>query len=123
MKAMLVNDQGMPIWSDVENPIIKNDELLIKIYAVGVNRADLLQRQGKYPSPEGCPPWMGLEISGEVVEIGEEAKEKSNYKIGDKVCALLGGGGYAEYIAVKYDMLMPIPKGLSLEQAAGWASR
>ena len=118
MKAMLVNEQGTPIWSDVENPVIKADEILVKIYAVGVNRADLLQRQGKYPSPEGCPPWMGLEISGEVVEIGDEASEKSNYKIGDKVCALLGGGGYAEYVAVKYDMLMPIPKGLTLEQAA-----
>lgn len=118
MKAMLVNDQGIPVWSDVENPVIKPEELLIKIRAVGVNRADLLQRQGKYPSPEGCPPWMGLEISGEVAEIGEEAKKKSNYKIGDKVCALLGGGGYAEYVAVKYDMIMPIPKGLSLEQAA-----
>lgn len=118
MKAMLVNDNGMPVWSDVENPIIKDDELLVKIYAVGVNRADLLQRQGKYPSPEGCPPWMGLEISGEVVEIGKQAAEKSDYKIGDKVCALLGGGGYAEYVAVKYDMLMPIPKGLSMEQAA-----
>ncbi len=118
MKAMLVNEQGTPIWSDVENPVIKADEILVKIYAVGVNRADLLQRQGKYPSPEGCPPWMGLEISGEIVEIGEEAGEKSNYKIGDKVCALLGGGGYAEYVAVKYDMLMPIPKGITLEQAA-----
>lgn len=118
MKAMLVNEQGTPIWSDVENPVIKADEILVKIYAVGVNRADLLQRQGKYPSPEGCPPWMGLEISGEVVEIGDAASEKSNYKIGDKVCALLGGGGYAEYVAVKYDMLMPIPKGLTLEQAA-----
>lgn len=118
MKAMLVNDNGTPIWTDVENPVIKPEELLIKIHAVGVNRADLLQRQGKYPSPEGCPPWMGLEIAGEVVEIGDAAKEKSNYKIGDKVCALLGGGGYAQYVAVKYDMLMPIPKGLSLEQAA-----
>lgn len=118
MKAMLVNDNGTPIWTDVEIPVIKPEELLIKIHAVGVNRADLLQRQGKYPSPEGCPPWMGLEIAGEVVEIGDAAKEKSNYKIGDKVCALLGGGGYAQYVAVKYDMLMPIPKGLSLEQAA-----
>ncbi|MBQ4153767.1 MAG: NAD(P)H-quinone oxidoreductase [Clostridia bacterium] len=118
MKAMLVNSNGKPIWSKVDDPIIKPDELLIKIYAVGVNRADLLQRQGKYPSPEGCPPWMGLEIAGEVVQIGSKAKEKSTFKIGDTVCALLGGGGYAEYVAVKYDMLMPIPKGLSLEQAA-----
>lgn len=118
MKAMLVKENGTPVWTDVENPIIKPEELLIKIHAVGVNRADLLQRQGKYPSPEGCPPWMGLEIAGEVVEIGGEAKQKSQYKIGDRVCALLGGGGYAEYVAVKYDMLMPIPKGLTMEQAA-----
>lgn len=118
MKAMLTNEVGNPIWSDVEDPTIKSDELLIKICAVGVNRADLLQRQGKYPSPAGCPPWMGLEIAGEVVEIGDEAALNCEYKIGDKVCALLGGGGYAEYVAVKYDMLMPIPKGLSMEEAA-----
>ena len=61
---------------------------------------------------------MGLEIAGEVVEIGDEAKSKSNYKIGDKVCALLGGGGYAEYVAVKYDMLMPVPKNCSMVEAA-----
>lgn len=118
MKAMLTNEAGIPIWSEVADPVIKPEELLIKIHAVGVNRADILQREGKYPSPDGCPPWMGLEIAGEVVKIGEEAKTKSSYKIGDKVCALLGGGGYAEYVAVKYDILMPVPKGLSLEQAA-----
>ncbi len=118
MKAMLVDSYGTPVWSDVEEPILKSDEILVKIYAVGVNRADLLQRQGKYPSPEGCPPWMGLEIAGVVVSIGDKASANSSYKIGDKVCALLGGGGYAEYVAVKYDMLMPIPKGLSLEEAA-----
>ena len=112
---MLVDDNKNLIWSDVPNPIIKEDEVLVKIYAAALNRADLLQREGKYPSPEGCPPWMGLEISGEIVEIG---KKVTNWKIGDKVCALLGGGGYAEYVAVKYDMLMPIPKGISMEEAA-----
>ena len=61
---------------------------------------------------------MGLEISGEIVEIGEEAKEKSDWKIGDKVCALLGGGGYAEYVAVKYDMLMPVPNNCTMAEAA-----
>ncbi|MBE7034176.1 MAG: NAD(P)H-quinone oxidoreductase [Ruminococcaceae bacterium] len=115
MKAMLVDDNKNLIWSDVPNPIIKEDEVLVKIYAAALNRADLLQREGKYPSPECCPPWMGLEISGEIVEIG---KKVTNWKIGDKVCALLGGGGYAEYVAVKYDMLMPIPKGISMEEAA-----
>jgi len=112
---MLVDDNKNLIWSDVPNPIIKEDEVLVKIYAAALNRADLLQREGKYPSPECCPPWMGLEISGEIVEIG---KKVTNWKIGDKVCALLGGGGYAEYVAVKYDMLMPIPKGISMEEAA-----
>ncbi len=115
MKAMLVDENKNLVWSDVADPIIKDDEVLVKIHAAALNRADLLQRQGKYPSPKGCPEWMGLEISGEIVEIG---KNVSNWKIGDKVCALLGGGGYAEYVAVKYDMLMPIPKGLSMVEAA-----
>lgn len=118
MKAMLTDDVGNPLWSEVADPALKPEEVLVKIHAVGVNRADLLQREGKYPSPEGCPPWMGLEIAGEVVAIGREAGVKSDYRIGDKVCALLGGGGYAQYAAVRYDMLMPVPKGISLEQAA-----
>lgn len=115
MKAMLVDENKNMVWTDVADPVIKDDEVLVKICAAGVNRADLLQRQGKYPSPAGCPEWMGLEIAGVIVEIG---KTVTNWKIGDKVCALLGGGGYAEYAAVKYDMLMPIPKGLSLVEAA-----
>ena len=115
MKAMLVDNNKNLVWSDVADPIIKDDEVLVKIYAAALNRADLLQRKGKYPSPKGCPEWMGLEISGEIVELGEKV---TSWKIGDKVCALLGGGGYAEYVAVKYDMLMPIPKGLSMEEAA-----
>ena len=115
MKAMLVDENKNLVWSDVADPIINDDEVLVKIHAAALNRADLLQRQGKYPSPKGCPEWMGLEISGTIVRIG---KIVLNSKIGDKVCALLGGGGYAEYVAVKYDMLMPIPKGLSMEEAA-----
>lgn len=115
MKAMLVDENKNLVWSDVPDPVIKEDEVLVKIYAAALNRADLLQREGKYPSPKGCPEWMGLEISGEIVEVG---KEVTGFKKGDKVCALLGGGGYAEYVAVKYDMLMPIPKGLTMEEAA-----
>ena len=115
MKAMLVDENKNLVWSDVEDPVIKPDEVLVKIKAAALNRADLLQRQGKYPSPKGCPEWMGLEISGEIVSVGKDVK---NLKIGDKVCALLGGGGYAEYVAVKYDMIMPIPKGLSFVEAA-----
>jgi NADPH2:quinone reductase len=77
-----------------------------------------MQREGDYPPPPGCPEWMGLEIAGVIVEMGEEAKAKSNWKIGDKVCALLGGGGYAEYVAVKYDMLMPVPENCTMVEAA-----
>lgn len=115
MKAMLVNENRDLVWSDVPNPSIKDDEVLVKIYAAALNRADLLQRQGKYPSPAGCPEWMGLEIAGIVEKTG---KNVTAWKIGDRVCALLGGGGYAEYVAVRYDMLMPVPKGLSLIEAS-----
>ena len=118
MKAILVNQDKSLRWDDVPNPVIKDDELLIKIEAAALNRADLMQREGDYPPPPGCPEWMGLEVAGEIVEIGKSAGEKSDWKLGDKVCALLGGGGYAEYVAVKYDMLMPIPKNCSLIEAA-----
>ncbi len=118
MKAMLVGENESLVWTEVENPVIKDDEVLVKIHAAAINRADILQRKGKYPSPEGCPAWPGLEISGEIVEIGRDIPTLCDWKIGDKVCALLGGGGYAQYVAVKYDMLMPIPKGLTLEEAA-----
>ena len=115
---MLVGENESLVWTEVDTPEIRSDEVLVKIHAAALNRADILQRQGKYPSPEGCPPWPGLEIAGEIVKAGEAVTEKSEWKVGDKVCALLGGGGYAEYVAVKYDMLMPIPKGLSLVEAA-----
>ena len=119
MKAILVNDADRSLsWSEVPDPVIKSEEVLVKIQCAALNRADLMQREGDYPPPPGCPEWMGLEISGEIVEVGAEAAEKSDWKIGDKVCALLGGGGYAEYVAVKYDMLMPVPKNCSMEEAA-----
>jgi len=118
MKAMLVGDNQELLWSDVDYPEMKSDEVIVKIQCAAVNRADLMQRAGDYPPPPGCPEWMGLEISGEIIEIGEEAKAKSDWKLGDKVCALLGGGGYAEYVAIKYDMMMPVPKGISMEEAA-----
>lgn len=118
MKAILVNDDKSLRWDFVPDPVIGNDEVLVKIEAAAVNRADLMQRAGDYPPPPGAPDWMGLEISGEIVKLGEGAKENSDWKIGDKVCALLGGGGYAEYAAVRYDMLMPVPKGCTMVEAA-----
>ncbi len=115
MKAMLIDENKNLVWSEVEEPIVGDSEVLIKIHAAALNRADLLQREGKYPSPKGCPPWMGLEVAGEVIELG---KSVTKWKIGDKVCALLGGGGYAERVAVDEGMVMPIPKGLTMEEAA-----
>lgn len=118
MKAILVNPDRSLRWDDVPDPVMGYDDCLIKIEAAAVNRADLMQREGDYPPPAGCPEWMGLEISGTVADMAPGAKEKSNFKIGDKVCALLGGGGYAQYANVKYDMLMPVPEGLSVIEAA-----
>lgn len=118
MKAILVNEDKSLRWDDVPDPVIKADEVLVKIEAAALNRADLMQREGDYPPPAGCPEWMGLEISGEIIEIGPEARQKSTWQLGDKVCALLGGGGYAEFVSVKYDMLMPVPKNCSMIEAA-----
>ncbi|MBE6546663.1 MAG: NAD(P)H-quinone oxidoreductase [Ruminococcaceae bacterium] len=118
MKAILVNADKSLRWDDVPDPVMKSDEVLVKIEAAALNRADLMQREGDYPPPAGCPEWMGLEVSGEIVAIGDEAKDRSAWKKGDKVCALLGGGGYAEYVTVRYDMLMPVPKGCTMIEAA-----
>ena len=115
---MLVGENESLVWTDVEDPIIKDDEVLVKIHAAAINRADILQRKGTYPSPEGCPPWPGLEVAGTIEAVGKDVPRLSSWKIGDRVCALLGGGGYAQYVAVKYDMLMPIPAGLTLEEAS-----
>ena len=118
MKAILVNDDKSLSWSEVNTPVIKSDEVLVEIYAAALNRADLMQREGDYPPPEGCPEWVGREIAGVIVQIGDEAQKNSTWKTGDKVCALLGGGGYAEFAAVKYDMLMPVPENCSMAEAA-----
>lgn len=118
MKAILINDDKSLSWANVSDPTVASEDVLVKIHAAALNRADLMQREGDYPPPPGAPEWMGLEISGEIVQIGNMAKEKSKWKIGDKVCALLGGGGYAEYVAVKYDMLMPVPENCTMVEAA-----
>lgn len=118
MKAMLVNEKQELVLTEVEKPQPKCDEILIEIYAVALNRADLLQRKGAYPSPKGWPAWMGLEVAGVIADMGETAKQNCTLKIGDKVCALLGGGGYAEYVCAPYGMVMPIPKNLTLVEAS-----
>jgi NADPH2:quinone reductase len=114
MHAILIKEDKSLVWSEVPDPVIKDNEILIEVHAAALNRADLLQREGNYPPPPGWPEWMGLEVAGVVIE----APEKCRWKIGDKVCALLGGGGYAEKVAVPADMALPVPEGLSMEEAA-----
>ncbi|HMQ49565.1 MAG TPA: NAD(P)H-quinone oxidoreductase [Saprospiraceae bacterium] len=118
MKAILVEAAG-----DARNMYIgeyplpepASDEILVKVAYTAVNRADLLQREGKYPPPPGDSPLLGLECAGIVVACGGNVKK---WQAGDAVCGLLNGGGYAEYAIFHQDMALPIPKGLSLEQAA-----
>ena len=118
MKAILVKSDKSLAYESVPDPVIRPDEVLVKIEYAALNRADLMQRDGDYPPPPGCPEWMGLEVSGTITQVGPEAAEKSSWQCGDKVCALLGGGGYAEYVAVKYDMLMPVPENCTMAEAA-----
>ena len=113
MKVVSVNrDRSLSII-EVEKPQIKDDEVLIKTSFAALNRADLLQREGNYPPPVGWPEWMGLEVSGVVVDVGKTVKDIS---IGENVCALLGGGGYAEYVAVPSELVVTVGK-MSLDIA------
>ncbi|MBG0783294.1 MAG: NAD(P)H-quinone oxidoreductase [Bacteroidales bacterium] len=114
MHAILIKEDKSLVWSEVPDPVRKNNEIVIEVHAAAVNRADLMQREGNYPSPPGWPEWMGLEVAGVVIE----APEQGRWQIGDKVCALLGGGGYAEKVAVPANMVLPVPEGLSMAEAA-----
>ena len=114
MRAMVVTDSGGLVWNEVPEPVPGTNEVLLEIHATAVNRADLLQRAGKYPPPPGWPLWMGLEVAGVVLQ----APEQSRWRPGDEVCALLGGGGYAERIVVPESLVLPVPKGMPLLFAA-----
>ena len=114
MKAVLITSDGGVKWAEVADPAPKTGYVVIKVRAAGVNRADLLQAAGKYPPPPGWPEWPGLECSGVI----DAAPAGSKWKVGDKVCALLGGGGYAEKALVPEGMVMPMPEGVSFVEAA-----
>ena len=103
------------LWEEMPDPNLSQDEVLIKIKATAINRADLLQRSGNYPVPLGASPILGLECSGEIEAVSENV---DNFKKGDQVCALLAGGGYAEKVSVPSGQVLKIPKGFSFEQAA-----
>ena len=113
MKAMLIENNELCLH-DIPEPVLKPGYVIIEIHAAGLNRADLLQVAGKYPPPPGWPDWPGLECSGVIAE----APAGSRWKAGDKVCALLGGGGYAEKVLVPEGMVMPMPEGVSFIEAA-----
>jgi NADPH:quinone reductase len=118
MRAVEISAPGGPEMlqvRDLPKPAPKPDEILVKVAAAGVNRPDVLQRMGLYPVPPGASPLPGLEIAGEVAEVGASAKL---FKPGDKVCALANGGGYAEYCAVPEVQALPVPKNISLVEAA-----
>jgi putative PIG3 family NAD(P)H quinone oxidoreductase len=117
MKAVVApQPDGAEELALVERPVprVGPGEVLVKVAAAGVNRPDILQRRGLYPPPAGAPDILGLEISGEVIEAGEGAEDA----IGQKVCALVAGGGYAEYCAAPVGCCLPVPDGLSLIEAA-----
>lgn len=118
MKYVEMHKGGDPSVLTVEQtniPSATNGEVVIEIHAAGINRPDCLQRQGHYPPPPGASPILGLEVSGIITECGENT---ARFKVGDKVCALLGGGGYAEYVSVPEGQCLPIPDGLSMIEAA-----
>ena len=99
-------------------PTLRPDEILIRVAYAGVNRPDVAQRAGSYPPPPGASPLLGLEASGHIVAVGAEVPAASGLKPGLAVCALCNGGAYAEYVAVPHGQVLPVPEGLSLEQAA-----
>ncbi|UOF90632.1 NAD(P)H-quinone oxidoreductase [Fodinisporobacter ferrooxydans] len=118
MKAILIREPGgtdQLYIGEVPDLAAKADQLLIKVHATALNRADLLQRRGLYPPPKGESEIMGLEMAGEVVAVGGQC---TGFSLGDRVCGLLPGGGYAEYVTLPYQMAMKIPERLSYEQAA-----
>lgn len=118
MHAITIPEPGGPealVWDEVPDPVAGEGEVLVEVAAGAVNRADILQRQGFYNPPPGTSPYPGLECSGRITEVGPGV---SGWAVGDEVCALLAGGGYAEKVAVPAGQLLPVPKGVSLTQAA-----
>lgn len=118
MYAMVIAEPGGPDvlrWTEVPDPEPAAGEVLLDIVASAVNRADLLQREGRYPPPAGASPYPGLECSGYVSALGEGV---TDWAVGDAVCALLAGGGYAERVAVPAGQLLPVPAGVSVPDAA-----
>ena len=115
MKAVIV-EEGAPLrWGEVKAPVAGPGEVLVEIAAAGLNRADLIQRTGAYPPPPGASPILGLEISGHIKALGDGV---TRWKVGDAVCGLLAGGGYAELASIDQGSLLPVPAGMDMVNAA-----
>ena len=118
MQQVIITEPGGPeklAYEAVAIPTAQADEVLVKVHAFGINRPDILQRQGLYPMPKGVTPVPGLEVAGEIVAVGERVTQ---FKVGDKVCGLTNGGGYAEYCVVPESQTLNIPENVSFSQAA-----
>ena len=118
MQQVIISEVGGPeklAYETVTIPTAQAEEVLVKVHAFGINRPDILQRQGLYPMPKDVTPVPGLEVAGEIVAVGAEVTQ---FKVGDKVCGLTNGGGYAEYCVVPASQTLVIPEGLSFTQAA-----
>jgi putative PIG3 family NAD(P)H quinone oxidoreductase len=120
MYAVVITEPGEPDvlrWLEVPDPVPGPGEVVIEIAASGVNRADLMQREGRYPAPPGAPPYPGLECSGRVRSVGDGV---TGWRPGDEVCALLAGGGYAEQVVVPAGQLLPVPAQVDMTEAAAF---
>jgi putative PIG3 family NAD(P)H quinone oxidoreductase len=118
MRAVVITEPGGPEVLEVQevpDPSPKSDEVVIDVAATALNRADLLQRQGNYPPPKGASPYLGMECSGTIAALGDAV---AGWSVGDQVCALLSGGGYAEKVAVPVGQLLPVPHNVALVDAA-----
>ena len=115
MYAMILDEERNFKWCQMPDPVRKAGEVVIDVHAAAVNRADLMQKDGCYASPEGWPQWCGLEVAGTIAEAAED----SEFKVGDRVAALVGGGGYSEKIAVPEGMVIHIPDAMDMILAAG----
>lgn len=115
MQAVIVNASAPLSMGEVPNPVVGPTDVLIDVKAAGLNRADLMQRAGLYPPPPGASDILGLEVAGIVVEVGSDVTE---WAIGDRVCALLGGGGYAELAVAEAGSIFPIPDAMDFASAA-----
>ncbi len=120
MRAIVAESSDRLLWKEVADVPAKPGEVVIRVAAAGVNRADVLQAAGKYPPPPGASDIIGMEVSGVIAELGPQTGSTvSEWSVGQQVCALLAGGGYAEHVAVPAGQVMPIPDGVDLVDAAG----